>query len=117
MFWLQGRNIIVKLADSHKGKSLQTQLPTAEVPMSFPMSAGYPQPGSAHASTTPVGYPYAQTVASYPASAYLSVPAPPALYPTQPQISYPPVALKEDPLGLPSTQVGIGGYPYYMPKQ
>ncbi|KAF5473351.1 hypothetical protein F2P56_009968 [Juglans regia] len=114
---LGGRNIIVKLADSHKGKSLQTLLPTAEVPMSFPMAAGYPQPGSAHASTTPVGYTYPQTVASYTASAYPSVPAPHALYPAQPQISYPPVALKEESLGFPSTQVGIGGYPYYISKQ
>ncbi|KAK4581680.1 hypothetical protein RGQ29_025030 [Quercus rubra] len=113
---LGGRNIIVKLADSHKGKSLQTQLPTAVVPMALPMAAGYPQPGNAHVSTTPVAYTYPQTVASYPVSSYPS-PTAPAPYQAQPQISYAPVTLKKESLGLPSTPMGIGGYPYYLSKQ
>ncbi|XP_030926742.1 UBP1-associated protein 2C-like isoform X2 [Quercus lobata] len=114
---LGGRNIIVKLADSHKGKSLQTQLPTAVVPMALPMAAGYPQPGNAHVSTTPVAYTYPQTVASYPVSSYPSPPTAPAPYQAQPQISYAPVTLKKESLGLPSTPMGIGGYPYYLSKQ
>uniref|UniRef100_A0A7N2M2M1 RRM domain-containing protein n=1 Tax=Quercus lobata TaxID=97700 RepID=A0A7N2M2M1_QUELO len=113
----KGRNIIVKLADSHKGKSLQTQLPTAVVPMALPMAAGYPQPGNAHVSTTPVAYTYPQTVASYPVSSYPSPPTAPAPYQAQPQISYAPVTLKKESLGLPSTPMGIGGYPYYLSKQ
>ncbi|XP_059427764.1 UBP1-associated protein 2C-like [Corylus avellana] len=114
---LGGRNIIVKLADSHKGKSQQTQLPTAVVPMALPMAAGYQQPGNAHAGTVPVGYSYPQTVASYPPPSFPSPPTAPAPYQTQPQIHYAPVNLKKDPLGLPSTPVGIGGYPYYISKQ
>ncbi|XP_050244700.1 uncharacterized protein LOC126692928 isoform X5 [Quercus robur] len=105
---LGGRNIIVKLADSHKGKSLQTQLPTAVVPMALPMAAGYPQPGNAHVSTTSVAYTYPQTVASYPVSSYPSPPTAPAPYQAQPQISYAPVTLKKESLGLPSTPMGIG---------
>ncbi|XP_075638557.1 UBP1-associated protein 2C-like isoform X1 [Castanea sativa] len=105
---LGGRNIIVKLADSHKGKSLQTQLTTAVVPMALPMAAGYPQPGNAHVSTTPVAYTYPQTVASYPVSSYPSPPTAPAPYQAQPQISYAPVTLKKESLGLPSTPMGIG---------
>lgn len=106
----------MKLADSHKGKSQQTQLPTAVVPMALPMAAGYQQPGNAHAGTVPVGYSYPQTVASYPASYPSSTPTAPAPYQTQPQIHYAPVNLKKEPLGLPSTPVGIGGYPYYISK-
>lgn len=100
----------MKLADSHKGKSLQTQLTTAVVPMALPMAAGYPQPGNAHVSTTPVAY-------SYPVSSYPSPPTAPAPYQAQPQISYAPVTLKKESLGLPSTPMGIGGYPYYLSKQ
>jgi heterogeneous nuclear ribonucleoprotein A1/A3 len=106
----------VKLADSHKGKSQQTQLPTAVVPMALPMAAAYQQPGNAHAGTLPVGYSYPQTVASYPASSFPSPPAP-APYQTQPQIHYAPVNLKKEPLGLPSAPMGFGGYPYYISKQ
>jgi heterogeneous nuclear ribonucleoprotein A1/A3 len=105
----------VKLADSHKGKSLQSQVPTAVVPMALPMAAGYPQPGNPHAGSAPVAYTYPQTVASYPAS--FPSPTAPAPYQTQPQISYAPVTLKKEPLGLPSTPMGIGGYPYYVSKQ
>lgn len=107
----------MKLADSHKGKSQQTQLPTAVVPMALPMAAGYQQPGNAHAGAIPVGYSYPQTVASYPPPSFPSPPTAPAPYQTQPQIHYAPVNLKKDPLGLPSTPVGIGGYPYYISKQ
>ena len=105
----------MKLADSHKGKSLQSQLPTAVVPMALPMAAGYPQPGNPHAGSAPVAYTYPQTVASYPPS--FPSPTAPAPYQTQPQISYAPVTLKKEPLGLPSTPMGIGGYPYYVSKQ
>ncbi|KAE8098874.1 hypothetical protein FH972_016906 [Carpinus fangiana] len=114
---LGGRNIIVKLADSHKGKLQQTQLATAVVPMALPMAAGYQQPGNAHAGTVPVGYSYPQSVAPYPAASFPSPPTAPAPYQTQPQFHYAPVNLKKDPLGLPSTPVGIGGYPYYISKQ
>lgn len=107
----------MKLADSHKGKSLQTQLPTAVVPMALPMAAGYPQPGNAHVSTTPVAYTYPQTLASYPVSSYPSPPTAPAPYQAQPQISYAPVTLKKESLGLQSTPMGLGGYPYYLSKQ
>ena len=44
----------MKLVDSHKGKALQTQLPTAVVPMALPVVAGYPPPGNAHAGTATV---------------------------------------------------------------
>lgn len=114
--WLQGRTIIAKLADTHKGKTVQTQLPAPIVPVPIPMAAGYAQPAKAHPA--PVGYSYPQTLASYPASSYPSPPAAPAPYPTQSQISYTPVAVKKDPLGLsPPTPMGMGGYPYYLPKQ
>ncbi|XP_068342090.1 UBP1-associated protein 2C-like isoform X2 [Pyrus communis] len=85
---LGGRNIIVKLADSHKGRTVQTQLPPAMVPMALPLAPpGYPQPGKAHAGTTPVGYGYPQTIAAYPDSSYPIPPQPP--YPAQSQIPYP----------------------------
>ncbi|KAK9290151.1 hypothetical protein L1049_008317 [Liquidambar formosana] len=115
---LGGRNIIVKLADSHKGKMGQAQVPAAVVPIALPLPSGYPQPGKAHASAAPVGYTYPQAVATYPASAYLSPPTAPAPYPTQPQISYAPVTAKKEQYGLPPTPaVGMGGYPYYIAKQ
>ncbi|CAK7342376.1 unnamed protein product [Dovyalis caffra] len=117
---LGGRTIIVKLADTHKGKTVQMQLPAPMVPVPVPMAAaGYAQPGKAPAGGgAPVGYPYPQTVASYPASSYPSPPVAPAPFPTQSQISYPQVSAKKESLGLsPTTPVGMGGYPYYYPKQ
>jgi heterogeneous nuclear ribonucleoprotein A1/A3 len=118
--WLQGRTITVKLADTHKGKTVQMQSPAPMVPVPVPMAAaGYAQPGKAPVgSGTPVGYPYHQTVASYPASSYPNPPVAPAPYPTQSQVSYAPVSAKKELLGLSSTSpVGMGGYPYYYPKQ
>ncbi|KAL5545480.1 hypothetical protein UlMin_005167 [Ulmus minor] len=116
---LGGRTVIVKLADSHKGRAAQTQLPTATmVPMNMPMSSGYPQPGKPHTATAPVGYNYPPTVASYTDSSYPSPPTAPAPYPTQPQMPYAPITLKNNSLGHPPmAHVGMGGYPYYMGKQ
>ncbi|KAJ9181158.1 hypothetical protein P3X46_009316 [Hevea brasiliensis] len=115
---LGGRTIIVKLADTHKGKTVQTQLPAAVVPVPLPMAAGYIQPGKAHPGAAPVVYSYPQTMASYPASSYPSPPTAPAPYPPHSQISYAPVALRKEPVGLsPPTPMGMGGYPYYLPKQ
>lgn len=118
--WLQGRTITVKLADTHKGKTVQMQSQVPMVPVPVPMAAaGYAQPGKAPVgSGAPVGYPYPQTVASYPASSYPNPPVAPAPYPTQSQVSYAPVSAKKELLGLSSTPpVGMGGYPYYYPKQ
>ncbi|XP_022742650.1 UBP1-associated protein 2C-like [Durio zibethinus] len=116
---LGGRTIIVKLADTHKGKPVQTQLPaTAVVPLALPMAPGYPQSGKAYPTAAPAGYTYPQTVASYPAPAYSSPAAAPAPYPTQPPIPYAPIAAKKDPQGIPpTTPMGMGGYPYYIGKQ
>ncbi|KAH8504956.1 hypothetical protein Peur_045580 [Populus x canadensis] len=117
---LGGRTITVKLADTHKSKTVQMQSPAPMVPVPVPMAAaGYVQPGKAPVgSGTPVGYPYHQTVASYPASSYPNPPVAPAPYPTQSQVSYAPVSAKKELLGLSSTPpVGMGGYPYYYPKQ
>ena len=119
--WLQGRTIIVKLADTHRSKTAQTHLPAPMVPLQVPMGAGgYAQPGKAPAGGgAPAGYPYPQTVAPYPASSYPNPPVAPAPYPTQSQISYAPVPSKKEPLGhSPTPPVGMGGYaPYYYPKQ
>ncbi|XP_011004820.1 PREDICTED: UBP1-associated protein 2A-like [Populus euphratica] len=117
---LGGRTITVKLADTHKGKTVQMQSPAPMVPVPVPMAAaGYAQPCKAPVgSGTPVGYPYPQTVASYPASSYPNPPVAPAPYPTQSQVSYAPVSAKKELLGLSSTPpVGMGGYPNYYPKQ
>lgn len=103
-FCLQRRNIIVKLADSHKGISHQTQLPTAVVPMALPMAAAYQQPGNAHAEA--VGYSYPQTVASYPFPSFPSPPAP-APYQRQPQIHYAPVNLKKETPWTPISTSGV----------
>ncbi|KAH7512405.1 hypothetical protein FEM48_Zijuj12G0087400 [Ziziphus jujuba var. spinosa] len=115
---LGGRNLIVKLADSHKGRTMQTQLPAAMAPMSLPMAGGYPQPGKAHANTASVGYGYPQNMV-YPDSSYPSPPTASAPYAMQNQVPYAQqVALKKDSFGLPSTTpMGMGGYPYYIPKQ
>ncbi|KAJ6300535.1 hypothetical protein OIU76_021345 [Salix suchowensis] len=81
---------------------------------------GYAQPGKAAASGgAPVGYPYPQTIASYPASSYPNPPVAPAPYPTQSQISYAPVSSKKELLGhSPAPPAGMGGYPpYYYPNQ
>uniref|UniRef100_A0A2P2IY52 RRM domain-containing protein n=2 Tax=Rhizophora mucronata TaxID=61149 RepID=A0A2P2IY52_RHIMU len=123
--FLGGRTIIVKFADTHKGKTMQTQLPAPMVAVPVPAAAAYAQPGKGHSVTASIGYTYPQNVASYPAYSYPSpptapapYPAQPAQYPTQSQISYGPAAVKKDSPGLsPPTPVGMGGYPYYLPKQ
>ncbi|EXB93643.1 Uncharacterized RNA-binding protein [Morus notabilis] len=113
-----GRTVIVKLADSHKGRTAQTQLPTAMVPMALPLGGGYPHPGKAHHSTAPGGYGYPQMAAPYPDSSYSSPTALPGPYQMQPQVSYPPASSKNDSFGPPPTMpMGTGGYPYYMTKQ
>lgn len=113
--WLQGKTITVKLADTHKGKPVQTQIPAAIVPLALPLSAGYPQPGKPHGSHPRVSYSYPHTMASYPPASYQS-PTALAPYPSQPPVSYPQVPLKKDPIG-PTNPMGMGGYPYYMGKQ
>jgi hypothetical protein len=37
--WLQGRTITVKLADTHKGKTVQMQSPAPMVPVPVPIAA------------------------------------------------------------------------------
>lgn len=95
IFWLQGRNVTVKLADNHKSKVMQT--PVVPVPMA--MAATYPH---GHNS-----YNYPPQMPTYPGAPYSSPPIGGAAYPpAQPQPTYPQyVALKKDPP------------PYYMPKQ
>lgn len=115
---LGGRTVVVKLADSHKGRTAQMQLPTSMVPMALPMGPGYPHPGKTHPSTAPGGYVYPQMVAPYPDSSYSSPPAAPAPYQTQPQFPYPSAPSMKDSFGPPpTTHMGMGGYPYYMAKQ
>ncbi|KAL6133860.1 hypothetical protein ACLB2K_066093 [Fragaria x ananassa] len=84
---LGGRNVIVKLADSHKGRTIQTQLATPMIPMPLPLVPGYAQPGKAHPSTTPQGFGYPPAVGPYHNNTYSSPPIAP--YPTQSQIPYP----------------------------
>ncbi|XP_061346382.1 UBP1-associated protein 2C-like [Gastrolobium bilobum] len=113
---LGGRNIIVKYADSHKGKTGQPPFSAGVVSMAaLPMAPGYVQPGKAHISSgPPVGYTYPYAASPYPSPA--TAPSP---YPTQGQVPYPPVSAKKDQLGLPPTQpVGMNNnYPYYYTKQ
>ncbi|XP_042489593.1 UBP1-associated protein 2C-like [Macadamia integrifolia] len=117
---LGGRNITVKVADTQKGKVVQTQLPAAMVPIAIPMTAGYAQQTQV-VKTASVGYSaYPPSVAAYRSSAYpdhaAAVAAP---YPPQTQISYyAQVAIKKEPVELPTAApAGVRGYPYYMPKQ
>ncbi|KAK4281823.1 hypothetical protein QN277_013273 [Acacia crassicarpa] len=99
---LGGRNIIVKYADFHKGKTGQPSV----VPMTaLPMAPGYVQmqPVKTHVTNPQVGYNYPQTVASYPAPSY---PSPPTAV-----VPYPSVS------GKSTAPVGMNNYPYYYPKQ
>ncbi|TYH76777.1 hypothetical protein ES332_D04G110100v1 [Gossypium tomentosum] len=116
---LGGRTIIVKLADTHKGKPVQTQVPAAAVvPLAMPMAPGYPQLGKAHPSAAPAGYAYPQPVAPYQASSSSSPAAAPTPYPSQSTIAYASIAAKKDPQGIPpTTPMGMSGYPYYIGKQ
>lgn len=118
VLWLQGRSIIVKYADSHKGKTGQPPFSAGVVPMAaLPMAPGYVQSGKTHINAAPVGFTYPQTAASYPATSYPSPTTAPT-YPIQGQVSYPPASAKNDPLGIPPTPpLGMNSYPYYYPKQ
>lgn len=118
VIWVQGRSVTVKLADTHKDKTVQMQISPAMINLAgIPLATGYPQPGKVHANTLPIGYNYPQNVASYLNSSYASPPAAAAQYPTQPSMSYPPLSVK-DPIGIsPSTPVGMGKYPFYLGKQ
>ncbi|MQM07957.1 hypothetical protein Taro_040812 [Colocasia esculenta] len=103
---LGGRNINVKLADSHKGRVAQPQMPAAVVPVAIPVPTPYLQPGKTHASATSVGYgSYSQPVAYHNVYPHTS-----SQYPPQPQISYPAVAANKDLVGFPA---GASGNPYY----
>ncbi|XP_059668497.1 UBP1-associated protein 2A-like [Cornus florida] len=116
---LGGRTITVKLADNHRGRVAQTQIPSSSiVPVPVPLASGYPQAGRAYSSTALVAYTYPQSGATYPTSAYQSPPAAAAPYATQPRISYPSFAVNKDSLGpTPATPAGSGGYLCYIPKQ
>ncbi|XP_039141929.1 UBP1-associated protein 2C-like [Dioscorea cayenensis subsp. rotundata] len=65
---LGGRNITVKLADSHKSKVIQTQAPMSMGPLALPYQHGFTQQGKSHAvSPDPVGYAsYTHALPSYP---------------------------------------------------
>uniref|UniRef100_A0A1D1XEH3 Heterogeneous nuclear ribonucleoprotein D0 n=1 Tax=Anthurium amnicola TaxID=1678845 RepID=A0A1D1XEH3_9ARAE len=108
---LGGRNITVKLADSHRHKIAQSQLPSAVVPMAIPVPTAYVHPGKTHATTASVGYaPYPQTVTTYPAM-YQNASS---HYPPQPPISYPPVGANKESVGLhAAAPAGVSGHPYY----
>lgn len=106
----------MKLADTHKGKPVQTQLPAAGmIPLAVPMAPGYLQPGKANYTAHSAGYTYPQTVPSYHTSSYSSPAAAPSPYPVQPPIPYAPFSAKKDP--PPTTPMGMGGYPYYFGNQ
>ncbi|CAN1133615.1 UBP1-associated protein 2C [Linum perenne] len=123
---LGARSLIVKLADTNKGKAAQLQsaapapvLPMAQGPLA-PFPTGYAQPGRPHTGT-PVGYAYPQAVGgSYPPppSSYTSPPTMHPVYQMQPQIPYSQAAARKDTSGMStSAPVGIsGGYPYFHPK-
>ncbi|KAA3464065.1 UBP1-associated protein 2C-like [Gossypium australe] len=110
---------ILGLADTHKGKPVQTQVHAAAVvPLAMPMAPGYPQLGKAHPSAAPAGYAYPQPLASYQASSYSSPAAAPAPYPSQSTIPNASIAAKKDPQRIPpTTPMGMSGYPYYIGKQ
>ncbi|KAH7660348.1 RNA-binding protein musashi/mRNA cleavage and polyadenylation factor I complex subunit HRP1 protein [Dioscorea alata] len=109
---LGGRNITVKLADSHKSKVIQTQAPMSMAPLALPYQHGFAQQGKSHAvSPDPVGYAsYTHGLPSYP-TAYGNAPSG---FANQPQTSY--MGLKKDQPGLPSTTTGVTGYSFYAAK-
>ncbi|KAL2320847.1 hypothetical protein Fmac_029816 [Flemingia macrophylla] len=117
---LGGRNIIVKYADSNKGKTGQPSFPSGVVPIAaLPMTPAYMQPGKAHVSSgPPINYSYPQTVTPYSAPLYPNHPSASSPYPSQGQIPYPTVSAKKDQhVFLPTQPVGMNNYPYYYPKQ
>ncbi|KAK1282734.1 hypothetical protein QJS10_CPB22g01470 [Acorus calamus] len=101
------RNITIKLAESHKIRGPQTQIPPAVVPLPVPLSARYAQPGKTHiGGPGPVGYAhYPRSLTTYPPGFSTS----PSQYSQQSQIPYPHINPKKDLIGLPAP---IGGYPY-----
>lgn len=104
----------MKLADNYKGKVLQSQLTAAVVPVPVQMTgftAAYPKAYSG--APAPVGYTYPQPMATYPNAPYAS-PPPAAPYSVQSHFSFPQYAVKKE---TPPAPTGLGGYPYYMPKQ
>ncbi|KAH7660346.1 RNA recognition motif domain-containing protein [Dioscorea alata] len=109
---IDGRNITVKLADSHKSKVIQTQAPMSMAPLALPYQHGFAQQGKSHAvSPDPVGYAsYTHGLPSYP-TAYGNAPSG---FANQPQTSY--MGLKKDQPGLPSTTTGVTGYSFYAAK-
>ncbi|XP_039142531.1 UBP1-associated protein 2C-like isoform X2 [Dioscorea cayenensis subsp. rotundata] len=109
---LGGRNITVKLADSHKSKVIQTQAPMSMGPLALPYQHGFTQQGKSHAvSPDPVGYAsYTHALPSYP-TAYGNAPSG---FAHQPQTSY--MGLKKDQPGLPSTTTGVTGFSFYAAK-
>lgn len=108
----------MKLADSHRNKTVQAQVPPAIPSMPYPVAAGYSQPGKPHSGVAPVGYAFPQALASYPAS-YPSPTTAHASYASQPQMPYAHQVIgKKDAPGLHlMAPAGMGGYPYYMTKQ
>ncbi|WCJ33992.1 RNA-binding (RRM/RBD/RNP motifs) family protein [Euphorbia peplus] len=114
-----GRTVNVKLADTHKGKTVPAQQSLGPVvPLPMPIAPGYMQPGKPHPGTPPVGYSYPQSMTSYSASSYPSPPRAPVPYPPHSQIPYPPINVKKEPIGMsPPTPMGMGGYPYYLPRR
>ncbi|KAJ4968794.1 hypothetical protein NE237_015495 [Protea cynaroides] len=114
-----GRNITVKVADTQKGKVVQT-LPAAMVPITIPLQAGYAQQGKAHINAANVGYSaYPPSVAAYPSTAYPDhAAASAALYAPQTQISYAQVAVKKEPVEFSTgAPAGVSTWPYYIPRQ
>lgn len=99
ILWLQGRNVFVKYADSHKGKTGQ---PVIGQLAALPVAPGYVQMQHAttHISSPQVGYNYPQAIGSYPAP-----------YPGSATAPYPTVS------GMSTSPVGMNNYPYYYPKQ
>ncbi|XP_010534355.1 PREDICTED: UBP1-associated protein 2C-like [Tarenaya hassleriana] len=130
---LGGRAIVVKLAETHKGKQVQqARVLTGLIP-TMPMAvAGGPYPQQAgHLSHSPAGYSYPQAlVGGGPYSSYPSPPAtnahavaPPGYYHRSHAHAgggpYAPVVAKE-PIGRPQQQqqaTGVGLLSYYMSKQ
>lgn len=108
---LAGRALTVKLADSqHKAKMMQSQVPTAVVPIAIPIP-GYPQ--SVNSPTSPAGaLNYAPYLYHNP---YPNTPQP--HYLLQPQSPYAHIGAKKEPYGIPSpSPTGLPSYPYYIMK-
>ncbi|KAI4364003.1 hypothetical protein MLD38_020149 [Melastoma candidum] len=122
---LGGRAVIVKYAESQRGKPGHYQAPSAGGGMGgAPMAPGYPPVGKGYPHADHGGYPpYPQVPTPYPVGAYPSPPAAaaPPPYGRQPHMPYGPGPMKKEPMGgfpQQNPQMGMGGgYPYYMPNQ